>query len=1152
MQFSLGSNFFVNFFVRVTIVLLVPIGFYSYTIINSETARYNSEQQVTAELLESVGQVIQEDLDFISQDLDALINSEEIKEYINNPSEEARERVESYFALLSTVSRRYDQIRILSNIGFERVRVNYSSGEAQITPVELLQDKSNRYYFSEALNLGPNESYASQLDLNVESGEIEQPHKPMIRLSHKLLNDSGDLVGVLILNYLAENILHEMDVAATLPGLIELVDDEGYWIFEEAGEFNWSRQLGNQNRFSDAHPAIWYGLKATGDDQVNRIEEASIVRLQYPRSIGDIVVESPRALYLVSEFEPLNLPLLVFNELLKPIPIGVGFILALLSLLWSRAAVKELAAEQTLKRESSIREKIISNSLIPTILINDKGLIVEFNQAAEKLFGYTMSEVLNQNVKMLMPDPMRSQHDGYLDSYKRSGVKHVIESSRKTFALTKEGNTFPVEIAVTQIWIGEKPYFVGNLRDLSVEYELESQAKAYREELEQAVEQRTMELAATNEELIGRSQEAERLASVKSEFLTNMSHEIRTPLNSIIAMSQMLQRKGSEVDSAHIGSRLVAAGQSLLTVINDILDYSKLGVNKVQLSPESFDIEKLINNLSAIMHSAALNKPEVELVINNASRLSHKVVGDEIRLQQILVNLIGNAIKFTEKGFVKLEILTLNKSSDTVELFFSVKDSGIGIAEHNRNLIFEAFEQGEASVHPKFGGSGLGLSISQSLLNLMGSTLKVESQEGKGSAFSFIVKLPIGEGSVQHQSKRLDVLIADDHEVAREAIRSIVESIGWRPDVVNGGTPVIDKVVHQSEVKDIILLDWDMPDMDGLSVAKQLKTALPSQKTPVIVMVTAYGIDKVKESPDSQFVDLLLEKPITASDLFDAYQKTIQPNTIQYKNHSDHSLENVRLLVVDDNEFNREVAVLSFESEGATVMTVNDGQEAVNWLKNNASEVDLILMDVQMPVMDGYQATEAIRKELKLDIPIVALTAGAFEQHKQAALDSGMNDFIAKPFDIEKSIQIINKWVSNDQKVEDLSIIEIEPRLKNHTALESIETIEQSYESDLFNLEQALTYWKTEGKLKTFLTRFKTEYDKVDEQLRQLDPVEAEQLAHKLKGASAVLGLLKISRHSKALMDVYNSPNLGDVDQLLNELQATLDETWRIIDQFTQ
>jgi len=163
-----------------------------------------------------------------------------------------------------------------------------------------------------------------------------------------------------------------------------------------------------------------------------------------------------------------------------------------------------------------------------------------------------------------------------------------------------------------------------------------------------------------------------------------------------------------------------------------------------------------------------------------------------------------------------------------------------------------------------------------------------------------------------------------------------------------------------------------------------------------------------------------------------------------------------------------------------------------------------------------------------------------------------MNDFIAKPFDIEKSIQIINKWVSNDQKVEELSIIEIEQRLKNHAALEPIETIEQSYESDLFNLEQALTYWKTEGKLKTFLTRFKTEYDKVVEQLRQLDPVEAEQLAHKLKGASAVLGLLKISRHSRALMDVYSSPNLGDVDQLLNELQATLDETWQIIDQYTQ
>lgn len=1152
MKFSLGSNLFVNIILRLLIVMIVPTGLYSYTIIESETARYNSERQVTDDLLESVGVVIQEELDFLSQDLEALINSEEIRDYINHPSEEARQRVENYFALLSIVSRRYDQVRILSSLGFETVRVNYSSGEAQITPTELLQDKSNRYYFSEALNLGPNESYASQLDLNVENGQIELPHKPMIRLSHKLLNDSGDLVGVLILNYLAHNILHEMDVAATLPGTIELVDDEGYWVFDETGAFNWSRQLGSQNIFSQAHPAVWYGLKAIGDNQLIKIEGASVVRLQYPRSIGDLVVESPRSLYLISEFEPLNRSVLVLNELLKPIPIGTGLTLALLSLLWSRAAVKELIAEQTLKKESSIREKIISNSLTPTILITEKGLIVEFNVAAEKLFGYTQSEVFNQNVKMLMPDPMRSQHDGYLNSYKRTGVKHVVESSRKSFALTKEGNTFPVEIAVTQIWIGENPYFVGNLRDLSVEYELESQAQAYREELEQAVEQRTMELAATNEELISRSQEAERLAAVKSEFLTNMSHEIRTPLNSIIAMSQMLQRKGSEVDSAHIGSRLVAAGQSLLTVINDILDYSKLGVNKVQLSPVSFDLEKLVNNLSAIMHSAAGHKREVELVINNASNLARQVVGDEIRLQQILVNLIGNAIKFTEKGFVKLEILTLDKTPDSVELLFSVKDSGIGIAEHNLNLIFEAFEQGEASVHSKFGGSGLGLSISQSLLNLMGSTLKVESIEGKGSAFSFILTLPLGGASVQYQSKRLDVLIADDHEVAREAIRSIVESIGWRSDVVNGGTPVIEKVVNQSEVKDIILVDWDMPDMDGLSVAKQLKTALPSQKTPIIVMVTAYGVDKVKESPDSKYVDLLLEKPITASDLYDAYQRTIQPNTIQYNNHSDHSLENVRLLVVDDNEFNREVAVLSFESEGATVITLNDGQEAVNWLQNHASEVDLILMDVQMPVMDGYQATEAIRKELKLDIPIVALTAGAFEQHKQAALNSGMNDFIAKPFDIDESIQIIKKWISNVSNVDELSIADIEQQLKIHAAEETVDTDSRAFNSDLFNLEQALTYWRTESKLKSFLARFKSEYDKVDDQLRQLDPVAAEQLAHKLKGASAVLGLLKISHHAKALMDVYNSSNLGDVDQLLNELKATLDETWQIIDQYTQ
>ncbi|GEM_PF-5480253 len=941
-------------------------------------------------------------------------------------------------------------------------------------------------------------------------------------------------------------------MAATLPGTIELVDDEGYWVFDETGQFNWSRQLVNQASFEETHSSLWYALKAINNNLVNTIQETSVIRLQYPKPIGNLSVESPRALFMISEFEPLNLSAVVLNKILQPIPLGIGFTIALLSLLWSRAAVKELVAEQTLQKESVIREKIISNSLIPTILITNKGLIVEFNQAAERLFGYSLNEVLNQNVKMLMPDPMRSHHDDYLDTYKRTGVKHVVESSRKSFALTKEGKTFPVEIAVTQIWMGDKPYFVGNLRDLSLEYELESQANAYREELEQAVEQRTMELAATNEELISRSQEAERLAAVKSEFLTNMSHEIRTPLNSIIAMSQMLVRKGGELDAQHMGTRLMAAGKSLLAVINDVLDYSRLGAHKLELSATDFDLEGLVNNLSAIMHSASLNKPDVELVINNVAHLESKVVGDEVRLQQVLVNLIGNAIKFTESGYVRLEIITLNKSSSYVELLFSVKDSGIGIAEDNLNLIFEAFEQGETSVHSKFGGSGLGLSISQSLLNLMDSSLKVESKQGEGSTFSFILTMPLGEVYARYPGKSLDVLVADDNEIARQAIQSIVESIGWRSEVVSGGTQVIEKLIKESEVKDLILLDWDMPDVDGLTVAKELKTHLPSDRTPVIIMVTAYGMDKVNSSTDSQYVDLILEKPITASDLFDAYLKMAQPNSIQYKGQSEQALQGIRLLVVDDNEFNREVAVLSFESEGATVITLNDGKEAVDWLSNHASDIDLILMDVQMPFMDGYQATVAIRKDLKLDIPIVALTAGAFEQHKQAALDSGMNDFIAKPFDIDKSIQIIKKWVSNVTSGDELSIADIEQRLKNHAALEAVDTDSQTFKSDLFNLEQALTYWKTDKKLKSYLARFKSEYDKVDEQLRQLDPVASEQLAHKLKGASAVLGLLKISHVAMALMDVYESPTHGNVDELLSELSDTLAETWKVIDQYLQ
>jgi CheY-like chemotaxis protein/HPt (histidine-containing phosphotransfer) domain-containing protein len=292
-------------------------------------------------------------------------------------------------------------------------------------------------------------------------------------------------------------------------------------------------------------------------------------------------------------------------------------------------------------------------------------------------------------------------------------------------------------------------------------------------------------------------------------------------------------------------------------------------------------------------------------------------------------------------------------------------------------------------------------------------------------------------------------------------------------------------------------------------------------------------------------VDLILEKPITASDLFNAYQNIAQPNSIQYKGQSEQALQGIRLLVVDDNEFNREVAVLSFESEGAKVITLNDGQEAVSWLKSNASEVDLILMDVQMPVMDGYQATQAIRKELKLEVPIVALTAGAFEQHKQAALDSGMDDFIAKPFEIDQSISVITKWVRRSESPESMQeVSSLAPEKQSSTSNE--------FDTDFFNLQLALTYWKTEEKLKKYLVRFKAEYLLVDEQMSQLEPAAAEQLAHKLKGASAVLGLQKISHQAMALMDVYNAVSHESADQLLVELKAILDETWSCIDQYTQ
>ena len=615
-----------------------------------------------------------------------------------------------------------------------------------------------------------------------------------------------------------------------------------------------------------------------------------------------------------------------------------------------------------------------------------------------------------------------------------------------------------------------------------------------------ALEETVKELKVANEAALAATK-------AKSEFLANMSHEIRTPLHAILGLSQLIGKSKDLNAAKELGQKIVTAGASLQQIINDILDFSKIDAGKLKLDEAPFSLQAMLDNLAVIMNNAAAQK-ELSLAIRVSTPPTHYFIGDRLRIEQVLINLLGNAIKFTEQGGVILGVSLELAESGRVKLSFSVEDTGIGLSKEARERVFNAFEQADTSTTRNFGGTGLGLTISSRLLALMDSILILESEKGVGSTFKFEIELEQGEPLPrrEHQLQNLRVLVADDQETALEALATTAEGLGWSAERFNDGTGLVSAVRRDfdaGQMPDLILVDFDMPDMNGLESARQIKRYLGDSAGPIVVMVSALGHDFVSAMPGSDEVDAILEKPITTSDLFDTLMN-IQGAQPIAKSDSAKPLDGVRLLVVDDNEFNREVANAVFSEEGAKVICLEDGEQAVRWLKLNHSFVDLVLMDIQMPILDGLAATRQIRTELGLSLPILALSAAVFDKDRAAAAAVGMNGFIGKPFDIDSAIEEITTLVKMPAERQSGSEVAVSKK--------SLSDFDES---------AALRYWGSRERMEPYLAKFISEYADVSNQFSQLSRKEAEVLAHKVKGTAAVLGMQRLAEHSRRLMVVY-------------------------------
>jgi PAS domain S-box-containing protein len=745
------------------------------------------------------------------------------------------------------------------------------------------------------------------------------------------------------------------------------------------------------------------------------------------------------------------------------------------------------------------------------ISVDSDQKIILFNQGAERVFGWKAKEIIGKDLNNLMPQRYHEGHNKHIEDFDRSGKEaRKMGERRAIFATRRDGTEFPAEASISKLVVEGTTIHTVILRDISVR-------KAYERELEVAKER------------------AEAAMQAKSMFLANMSHEIRTPLNAVIGMTSLLLNTRIDEEQRDYAQTIRASSEVLLTIINDILDYSKIEIGKLDIERQPFDLRRCVEESLDLLSSNAAEK-NINLAYFIDDSVPAQLVGDVTRLRQILVNLLSNSIKFTHRGEVVVSVAARPAEDHLYEMTFLVKDTGIGIPEDRQAELFQVFTQVDASTTRKYGGTGLGLAISKRLAEVMGGRMWLESEVGVGSTFYFTITAEasgsqLAHSFLQERSSALAgrrVLIVDDNSTNRRIL--VKQSLLWGmvPSAAASAIEALDLVRH-GHAFDVGILDMSMPEMDGLGLALEIRKYRDEQALPLIMLTSVANRPRDATLAMIKFA-AYLNKPIKPTALFDSLLHAMRIEAVQAQsprarvtNGKLAEAHPLKILVAEDNTVNQKVVQQLLAHLGYRADVVANGVEVLDALERQ--NYDVVLMDVQMPEMDGLEATRRLRARYGATGPrVIAMTANAMPGDREKCLSAGMDAYVSKPVELDDIRAVLISVSGSRVEMEDASSI-----------------IDRRRIDQLLELQDENNPALARDIIQLFINDSPKHLQNIGDALVAKDPESLLSTAHRFLSSIENLGAQRMRKHCMELERLGREGTLEGADALLDSLRREFD-----------